>query len=731
MKNAIDALPPLREARQMRSALTRIQSLAAEADAAGLAQTAAAARDLLQLLEGVEGAEHADGSPGPGRPRRGPGGRGASLPAEQQALVEGALAHLRHTSEQEIKDAILWGAPAAAAPEAKSGRLDERDEEAAACASARDAGDEPVEAAGETPREEFGAWDGMAAGSGESDALPGVPHEEFDTARGQDLDALLSQDRETLGEFAAEAREHLVELERELLDLERDATSDVLQSSFRRFHTLKGLAGIVRTQVTRDLSHEVETLLDQARNGQREISSGDVDVMLGVVDYWLQLVDRCEAIIQAGTPEPMPPAGQLLERIRGRVRSRSRRDRPEAPGEGKSETRPAGGQRASSTIKLDPKKLDRVADIVGELIIAQSLIRHDADFASLRKSRLGEKFSQLSRLTNALQEAAMSLRVVPVRQLFQRLQRLVRDIAKETGKEVEVETRGEDTELDRTMVEMLFDPLMHMVRNSVDHGLEPPDQREERGKPRAGRLVLEAYHQGGSVVVAVHDDGRGLDADRILAKGVERGLVEAGAELPPARVYELIFEPGFSTAAQVTDLSGRGVGMDVVRKQIQRLRGKIEIETKPGEGTAFLLKLPVTLAIIEGLVVRVGEERYIVPLFSLLETFRPRASGVFTMQNRTEVARVRDQLLPLIRLEQVLGVPSSAPSLEESVVVVAESQGRRCCLLVDQLLGNQEVVIKSLGDGLKGIRWFSGGAILGDGSIGLILDVEGILAGAA
>jgi two-component system chemotaxis sensor kinase CheA len=302
--------------------------------------------------------------------------------------------------------------------------------------------------------------------------------------------------------------------------------------------------------------------------------------------------------------------------------------------------------------------------------------------------------------------------------------RLVRDLARQFGKRVELEAVGGEIELDRTIVEELADPMMHMVRNALDHGIESVAEREAAGKPGVAKLILSAHHQAGQVVIEIADDGRGLDRERILAKAVERGLVTSGEGLSDSDVYNLIFQPGFSTAAQVTNVSGRGVGMDVVRRHVEKLRGRIEIRSSPGVGTTFLVKLPLTLAIIDGLVVGVGRERYVVPLFAVREMFRPGEDTLWTVQQKSEMALVRGSLIPVLRLYRRFGLTPRSEDPRDGVLVVAEVEGQRFCLLVDELIGKQEVVIKSLGSIFRNVAGVAGGAIMGDGRVGLILDLE-------
>ena len=365
--------------------------------------------------------------------------------------------------------------------------------------------------------------------------------------------------------------------------------------------------------------------------------------------------------------------------------------------------------------------------MAGELVIAQSMVRYDPDLAALKSPRLQRNLAQLARITAELQKTSMSMRLVPIGQLFQRVSRQVRDLARKMGKPAELDISGEETEIDRTIVEELADPLMHMVRNSLDHGIEEPDERAASGKNPVARIGLRACHQAGHIVIEISDDGRGLNAERILAKAMEKGLLANPETLSESDVFHLIFEPGFSTAAEVTDVSGRGVGMDVVRRQIQKLRGHVEIQSRIGKGATFTLKVPLTLAIIDGLVVGVGAERYILPLFAVREMFRPAADAMFTVRNRAEMVMVRGSLLAVVRLHRKFGVKPRSEDPCHGLLIVAEGQGQRFCLMVDELIGKQEAVIKSLGDTFRNIPGIAGGAILGDGRVALILDLSGLI----
>ena len=378
------------------------------------------------------------------------------------------------------------------------------------------------------------------------------------------------------------------------------------------------------------------------------------------------------------------------------------------------------------SIRIETSKLDHLMDMVGEMVIAQSILSHNPHIATNRDARLSGDLAELARITGEVQRRAMSMRMMPIGPLFQKNAKLVRDLARRHGKQVDLRIAGESTELDKTIAEELSDPLLHMIRNALDHGIETPEERIAAGKNPVATLRLSAEHQAGQIVIAISDDGRGLDGDKILKKAVQKNLVAEGAQLSQAEIYQLIFAPGFSTAEKITDISGRGVGMDVVRKHVETLRGQIQIVSELGAGTTFFIHLPLTLAIIEGLVIVVGEHRYIIPIFSVREMFRPTQDMLVSVQGSEEMILMRGNLYPLVRLHRRFGIEPRTENICEGLVVVCEGPERQFCLYVDDLLGRQEIVIKSLGKDFGDTSGLTGCAILGDGRIGLILDVIGI-----
>ncbi|MDY6851014.1 MAG: chemotaxis protein CheA, partial [Thermodesulfobacteriota bacterium] len=657
----------------------------------------------------------------------------------------------------------------------------------------------------------------------------------------------VSRDQDLFFGFITESMEHIETIEVNIVSLEQDPEDkDTINSIFRPFHTIKGVAGFLNLHRIHRLTHEVENILDDARNDRLKVTTALTDLVLDAVDIVKKMIidlqgaletgekvdvdygepafiDRIHALQQGDLPpdqesevydyggqrlgEILVAQGLLTEdeledaleareegRLRrlgdilvergvinadeledalwlqlenpdkklGRILAESGKAEPKAIAEALSEQDALGGRKlgevlirgkkaggrevagalreqkkaakgraavAAQTIKVDTAKLDNLVDMVGELVIAQSLVTSNERVDALKDQKRRRNLGHVARITSDLQRTAMGMRMVPIRQTFQKMIRLVRDLSRKSGKRVGLDMSGEETEIDRNMVEEIYDPMVHMIRNSVDHGVETPQERLNKGKPAEGRIQLRAFHQGGNVIIEIEDDGQGLNRDKILAKAIERGLADADENLPDGAIFNLIFHPGFSTADKVTDVSGRGVGMDVVKKAIDKLRGKVEVHSEPERGSIVTIRLPLTLAIIDGMIVRVGENRYILPTTAIHESFRPRQDECFTVKGRGEMIKVRGSLLPLIRLAQVLGNTTALASpAEEALAVVLENEGERRCVMVDEILGKQEVVIKSLGEGLKNIPSLAGGSILGDGRVGLILDVTGLFA---
>ena len=391
---------------------------------------------------------------------------------------------------------------------------------------------------------------------------------------------------------------------------------------------------------------------------------------------------------------------------------------------------PATPSGDAASIRVSVDKVDQLINLVGELVITQAMLAQTASEADpVLYEALFNGLAQLQRNTRDLQESAMSIRMMPMSFVFSRFPRVVRDVAAKLGKDVELQTVGEGTELDKGLIERIIDPLTHLVRNSLDHGLESPDERVAKGKVRKGTITLRASHQGGSIVIEVSDDGRGLHRDKILGKARERGM-EVSDEMTDQDVWKLIFEAGFSTAEQVTDVSGRGVGMDVVRRNIQEMGGRVEIETTADIGTRISIKLPLTLAILDGMSVRVGEEVFIIPLAYISESLQPSPEAMRSLHGNQHVVAVRGDYLPVLSLAQAFNVKADVDEYDKGILVIIESEGAKTALFVDSLVGQNQVVIKSLETNYRKVAGISGATIMGDGRVAMIVDV-GYLVGLA
>lgn len=382
----------------------------------------------------------------------------------------------------------------------------------------------------------------------------------------------------------------------------------------------------------------------------------------------------------------------------------------------------------TSTVRVDTVRLDNLMNLLGEIVIGQSSIaRIVDDLSEDLQFRMKNALHALDRTTREFQEQIMSIRMIPIGPTFEQFQRFVRDAAHAVGKEIRLDMDGKETELDKTVIEKIGDPLKHMIRNAIDHGIEPPEERIAAGKPANGRITLKAYHQEGNVFIEIQDDGRGLNRKKILEKAIKKELIAPDEEVHDSKLLSMIFLPGFSTATVVGDLSGRGVGMDVVKTNIESLRGTVEIETAEGKGTVFRIKLPLTLAIIDGMLVRIGTNRYIVPLLSIMETIQATAGNVKTVEGRGEVVLVRDDYITLVRMYQHFNISADHTDPTQALLVIVESGGEKVAIMVDDLLGQHQTVIKSLDKGITESRSISGAAILGDGSIALIIDIHGLI----
>ncbi len=577
--------------------------------------------------------------------------------------------------------------------------------------------------------------------------------------------------------FAEEAQEHIEAIETGLIEVEQaPENTGKIDDLFRPFHTIKGMAGFLNLRDINCLTHEVETLLDQGRKGKRAMTPGIIDLIFNVIDVLKEQVSSVGSYLANPTGDVVyqPPISKLIDHLRkvvsgkvepgnetayesgGKTDSEQSVAPPstssavvESTDQSKSDNKtadnssaeqqssPTGfnnqqrsspansrGQTATDTsIRIETTKLDALVDMVGELVIAQTLVESNDQIKS--NAKLNKDAGQVTKIVREVQEVAMSMRMVPIGPTFNKMARLVRDVSRKGGKRVELSINGEDTELDKTVIQQISDPLVHMVRNAVDHGIENANDRRVAGKNEMGQVCLSAYHHGGNIVIEISDDGKGLDPEVLIQKARDKGIIQPGEELTDEQAYALIFAPGFSTAKEVTDISGRGVGMDVVRRNIEQLRGRIDITSEKGNGTTFAIRLPLTLAIIDGMVVRIGSEKFIIPTIAIEQSLQPTPEQVTSVQQKGEVINVRGRLIPLIQLGNLFELSGPIDPCDTMVVIV-QSEGQQVGLVVDELHGQQQVVIKSLGERFEKLQGICGAAILGDGRVGLILEMSGL-----
>jgi two-component system, chemotaxis family, sensor kinase CheA len=543
-------------------------------------------------------------------------------------------------------------------------------------------------------------------------------------------------DADLLGEFVTESRELLDRSESALLALEGNPNdAAAVNTVFRAFHTIKGTAGFLGLNLTSELSHLAESLLSRVRSKEICLQGGYADLALRCVDMLKKAVASAGSAAKGARLKA--PAG--YEELKS-VLSKSGTGPDEgvgSPGSEQGTGREDGQNMAPDTrrigatnteydlsIRVNTFRLDRLIDLVGELVIAQSMVAQDPRLLEDHCRELARKVAHAGKIVRELQDLSLSMRMVPLRDTFQKMQRLARDLARKSGKSVALVVEDGGTEIDRHMVAILGDVLLHMVRNAIDHGIEAPRDREQCGKPQTGIVRLKASCSGGTVVVEISDDGRGLNREKILTQAVAAAIADPDKTLSDNEVFSFIFAPGLSTSDQVTDVSGRGVGMDVVRKGVESLHGRIEILTTRGVGSTFIIRLPLTLAITDGMLVRVGSERYLIPTVSIHLCHRPEPNSISTVAGQGELVMLRGEMMPLFRLHRLFGIRTAREDPTQGLLVVVgeESKAGRCAILVDELLGPQQVVAKSLTRTVGKIPGISGCTILGDGQVGLILD---------
>jgi two-component system chemotaxis sensor kinase CheA len=591
----------------------------------------------------------------------------------------------------------------------------------------------------------------------------------------------LEADPTLVGDFVTESLDLMASIEAALLELESDPeNSEAVNTAFRAVHTIKGTSAFLGLDFISTFSHRAESFFSRIRDKEIRCTGGYADLALRSADMLKDLIkiiqntlggepivtpdgfDDLLALLAApeaagisedifdesGEPAEMQPRlGDILvaqgkaDRKEIEAAATDQGDQPIGLAIVRSETasltevgRALRKQRrilgtdptAESSVRVRTDRLDRLIEMVGELVIGHSMVAQDETVNSRKYPELQRKVNHTGKIVRQMQDLCMSIRMVPLKATVLKIARLVRDLARRREIVINFIPVGEDTEIDRNMVDLINDPLIHLVRNAVDHGIEPPEERERNGKPRTSTLVMRAFHSGGNVVVEISDDGRGLDRNKIIQKAIAKGLIQSGESMSESEVIHLIFQPGFSTADKVTDVSGRGVGLDVVRKAVETLRGRIDVSSEFGKGCTFSICLPLTMAITDGMLVKVGSQRYILPTVNIDMSFRPDPQALSTIAGRGETVIFKDKLMPIFRLHRLFNIEEAVEDPTRGLLIIIGEGNQRCALLVDELVGQQQVVAKSLGNGIGKVQGISSGAILGDGRVGLILDPQGI-----
>ncbi|MCB4204589.1 chemotaxis protein CheW [Deferribacterales bacterium Es71-Z0220] len=545
--------------------------------------------------------------------------------------------------------------------------------------------------------------------------------------------------QDLVNDFIVESEELIEKLDQDLVELEhRKNDLDLLNGIFRCAHTIKGSSSFLGFDKMATVTHHAEEILNKLRKGEMAVTKEIMDVLLEFVDVVKQLMDDIKN--NSDTASIDETVKKLKLANEGKLVAPSSVKTQEQPGKTKESkknvNKPSQIKKVTKaieqTIRVDVSRLDSLMNLVGELVLSRNRItqlavelekKYEGDFII---EQLAETTSQIGLITTELQLAVMKTRMVPIGKVFNKFPRMVRDLCRDLNKEIDLVIAGEDTELDKSVVEEIGDPLIHMIRNAVDHGVESPEERVKKGKPKKGTVWLNAYHEGNHIVIEIKDDGKGIDPEKIKQKAIEKDVItpDEAKNLNKEEVLGLIFKPGFSTAEKVTGVSGRGVGMDVVKTNIEKLNGIITIESEINKGSTFKLKLPLTLAIIQALLVEVSGEVFAIPLVSVIETVKINDNEIHSFEGR-EVLKLRDSVLSLIRLDEVFQLEGSF-SQDMYVVVVALAE-KRIGLIVDRLVGQEEIVIKSLGEYLGGNVGIAGATIMGDGKVRLIVDVSGVM----
>ncbi len=567
------------------------------------------------------------------------------------------------------------------------------------------------------------------------------------------MDALITP--EMVKQFVVDASELLDAMEQDLLSLEKTPDNlELIESVFRNMHSLKGNAGFFNYGDISQVCHRAETFLDLVRAGDVQAEAGQISLILQILDFLRIAIEN----LDGGKPPVISGKIGLLDLMTDvfALEAESTEAKEETPAVSeepkvkakKEEEMEVKAEKASSSpkpkqaakqnikphssisdvIRVDVEKLNKLMNLVGEIVISESMVSHNPDLRGLELESVEKSISYLQKNVRELQELATAMRMIPLNGLFSKMKRLIRDLATKNNKKIDLIINGGETEVDRSVLEHISDPLVHILRNSADHGIETPDTRKKRGKAEVGQIELSAKQVGGEIWIVVEDDGNGLNRDKILNKALEKGLIsENDMDMPDEKVWNLIFQPGFSTADKVSDISGRGVGMDVVVRNVEKIRGRVEVDSTEGKGTRVNLRIPLTTAIVDGMLMRVEETIYAIPTLDIKESLQVGDQNVVDLMDGQEVIKIREQLIPILRLHELHELSFKAKPLSEGIVVVTEKGAQGIGFLVDEILGQQQLVIKPLPSYLGNIKGVSGCAVLGNGEICLILDLSNLI----
>jgi two-component system chemotaxis sensor kinase CheA len=576
---------------------------------------------------------------------------------------------------------------------------------------------------------------------------------------------------EMVSRYVAEAIDLITRAEDGCLSLENDPHNMfIIGDVFGAVHSLKGNSGFMGFAEIEDMSMDLENILDAVRSKTLEVYPGLISMLLTNIDIIKSAIQslasaipssaqeqhRLEEPHHAATPhveapmrreEPVSvppvqaqaPATAIVPPIIAEVapvlapQATDHESEHQETAKASSPTTPAstaaaGGLAQRKDIRVDTEKLDKLFDLVGELITIETMVTSHPDVVALELASFSRAAGMLNKITRELQEVTMSIRMTPLEGLFNKMKRLVRDLSMRFDKKINLVISGAETEMDKNVIEEISDPLMHILRNAIDHGVESRERRIKAGKSETGTVKLQARYEGNEILIIIEDDGGGLNRDKILEKAIAKGILKMSPDKATDRdVFGIIFEPGFSTADKISDISGRGVGMDVVKRNIEKLQGSITVDSKEGTGTRFTLRIPLTLAIMEGMLIRVGSSTYAMPILSIRESFRPHSDSITITMDGQEVVRVRDELFSVIRLHEAFNIEPQTKVLEEGILVIVESREKKACLLVDEIIGQQQIVVKGLSDYVGNVHGVTGCMILSNGEIGLIIDVDSML----